>query len=257
MNPSPNSVLIAIATSTQRCAVALRPLAAKGGGVLATADTLDELPQRGHSGHVLSMIRRLLDRADLRPAQIGAVAFDAGPGAFTGLRIGCGVAQGLGYAVSCPLIPVGSLEAIATQAGPGDVAVAIDARMGEVYAAWIRVGADRDALALAGPVVASPAAAAIWFDEMLVRLCLQPSGAAGDAFALHPALATWAQARSMPPHGSLWPTAEAIAVLGRIALLAGRGVDPQQAAPRYVRDKVALDVDEQARARTEIGRAHV
>jgi len=82
---------------------------------------------------VLPQIQALLDKADLSLSQIDGIVFGAGPGAFTGVRIACGVAQGLGLGLSKPVVGVNVLEAMAASVDANHVIVAIDARMGEVY----------------------------------------------------------------------------------------------------------------------------
>src|SRR5690606_31357163 len=97
------------------------------------------------STRLLALIGELLGSGGIE--SVGAVAFDAGPGAFTGLRIGCSVAQGLGFARGLPLLAIGSLEAAAWRSfrnlgvRQGIALVANDARMGELYVAVCAVRA--------------------------------------------------------------------------------------------------------------------
>src|SRR5215475_5372085 len=79
------------------------------------------------------MLERLLADAGLGTAQLDAVAFGAGPGSFTGLRIACGVAQGIAFSRNLPALGISTLEAIAEEAGAQRVAACVDARMNEVY----------------------------------------------------------------------------------------------------------------------------
>jgi tRNA threonylcarbamoyladenosine biosynthesis protein TsaB len=72
-------------------------------------------------------------RSRLGFADLHGIAFAAGPGSFTGLRVACGVAQGLAFAHQLPVIPVGTLDAMALASGGEQVLVLLDARMGEVY----------------------------------------------------------------------------------------------------------------------------
>ena len=88
-----------------------------------------------HSEMLVPMIRRLLDRAHLAPLQMDAFGFGQGPGSFTGIRIACGIVQGLAFAARRPVIPVPSLLALAEQSNEGRVIAALDARMGEAYLA--------------------------------------------------------------------------------------------------------------------------
>ncbi|WP_225748432.1 tRNA (adenosine(37)-N6)-threonylcarbamoyltransferase complex dimerization subunit type 1 TsaB, partial [Eikenella sp. Marseille-P7795] len=96
-----------------------------------------EKPANRQSELILPQIAALLAEAGLAVADLGAIAYAQGPGAFTGLRIGAGVAQGLAAPFGIPLIPVPCLDAVASLC-PGQAAVlaATDARMGEVFYAW-------------------------------------------------------------------------------------------------------------------------
>src|SRR3977135_4353210 len=86
-----------------------------------------------HSELALPMLEQLLESSGLGAPGLAAVAFGAGPGSFTGLRIACGVAQGLAFARDLPVIAVSSFEAIAQESGEARVIACIDARMREVY----------------------------------------------------------------------------------------------------------------------------
>ena len=85
------------------------------------------------------MIDALLADAGTPLSALDAIAFGAGPGSFTGLRIACGVAQGLGLAIDRPLIAVDSLSSIAWASGQPQVIACLDARMGEVYCAAYQI----------------------------------------------------------------------------------------------------------------------
>ena len=74
-------------------------------------------PGKSHSETLLPLVRELLAKAGVKVGQLDAIAFGVGPGAFTGLRVACGAAQGLAVAANLPLIPVTSLEAMASLAG--------------------------------------------------------------------------------------------------------------------------------------------
>lgn len=189
-----------------------------------------------HSEAVLRDIRALLAEAGLAPAALDAVAFGAGPGAFTGLRLACGVAQGLALGAGLGVAVVGSLDALALQADARRVFVATDARMGEVYhAAFIFDADDR-------PQIASPPAC-----STPDRVSL-PEGrwlGVGSAFRAWPdALRARLQDRLDGCRDELVPRAEEVARLA--ADMVGRGalLSPELAAPLYVRDKVAFTTAE-------------
>ena len=125
--------LLSIDTATEACSVALS----------GTGDTILERYQikpRGHSNLVLTMTEDVLLEAGISRHDLDGIAFDSGPGSFTGIRIGLGVAQGLALALDLPLLGVSSLMALAEGSGVNAVLPAIDARMGEVY--WGRLARD-------------------------------------------------------------------------------------------------------------------
>ena len=130
MSPPPR--LIAFDTSTERMAVALQSAAG--------AALLDEAGGAAASATLLPRIARLLADAQLVHADLDFIAFGRGPGAFTGLRTACSVAQGLAFGAGRPVLPIDSLLVVAEDArvqagapGPFDVGVAMDARMDEIY----------------------------------------------------------------------------------------------------------------------------
>ncbi|WP_333904124.1 tRNA (adenosine(37)-N6)-threonylcarbamoyltransferase complex dimerization subunit type 1 TsaB, partial [Achromobacter insolitus] len=129
--------LLALETSSSRCGVAL----------LRAADGRLEVSVREHEGsqehaeRLLPMANELLAASGLAPSALHAVAFGQGPGGFTGLRVACGVAQGMGLGLGIPVLPIVSHQAVAAQvdATPTDaIVVALDARMNEVYLAVYR-----------------------------------------------------------------------------------------------------------------------
>ena len=89
-----------------------------------------------HSETLLPLVRELLAESGVQIADLDAIAFGVGPGAFTGLRVACGAAQGLAVAADLPLIPVTSLETMAAQSSAERVLALLDARMGEVYSGF-------------------------------------------------------------------------------------------------------------------------
>ena len=220
-------------------------------------DLLCESAVHGHSERVLPMVDGLLQRRGLRLRDCDGVGFGAGPGAFTGLRIACGVAQGLAFGAGLPVLPVDCVVATAlcarALAGAGDdipVAVALDARMGEVYFALV----DAPPPGVAVARLAAPAEAAAGLMAEIDAACVggsRPIIAAGDGFARHPDAFVAMLARLQPAgvHVPAHARADAIARLAALAFVAGLAVPPDDAFPFYVRDKVALDVDEQRAAR--------
>lgn len=121
--------LLALDTSTEACSVALWYKGEK--------TYLDELSQRTHTKRILPMVENILTNSGISLKQVDGLVFGRGPGSFTGVRIGAGVAQGLALGSDLPVIPVSNLTAMAQAAfvlhQATNVSVAIDARMNEVY----------------------------------------------------------------------------------------------------------------------------
>ena len=216
--------ILALECSTEWLAVA----AADGDAVRERR----EHASQSHSQRVLPLVHELLAEAGWMLASLDGIAFGAGPGSFTGVRIACGVAQGLALGSGLPLVPVGTLLALADDAarlhGVTRVFACLDARMREVYvAAYERMGVEwREVQA---PEVVKPQALSLppgrWFG-------------AGEGFAAYPALAA---SEAIEGHDSaLVPSAAAVARLARPRLAAGDGVPPERALPFYVRHRVAL-----------------
>lgn len=189
-----------------------------------------------HSEAVLRELRELLVEAGIGITQLDAIAFGAGPGAFTGLRLACGVAQGIALGADLGVAAVGSLQAAAWQAGADRVFVATDARMGEVYHAAFEHDDHGVPMPLGPARCGSP---------------LELELPAGDWFAAGSAFKVWPQELETRFLGRLTgcrpdivPRAQEVARLGAVAVARGELVPPELAAPLYVRDKVALTTAE-------------
>ena len=186
----------------------------------------------GGSSQLLPWLQELLAEAGMGLAALDGLAYGAGPGAFTGLRLACGLAQGLALGLDLPLLGVCGLEALALQVGTGKVVAALDARMDEIYFALYQVEGE-EVSTLAAPACASP--------QQLPRLPGDGWRAGGDGFLAYPEL--W-QDQLVACFDQLVPTAAAVARLAAPRLRRGEGVDAALAAPLYVRDKVALTTAE-------------
>src|SRR4051812_15300444 len=214
-------VFVAFETSSEWCSVALF-----ADGDIAAVETR---AGHRHSELALPMMDQLLSERRLAARDLDAIAFGAGPGAFTGLRIACGLAQGLAVARGLPVIGISSLEAIAQESGATRVVACIDARMREVYYAALEMQAGRWQEVIA-PQCASPQA-----------LALPPGDdwiGCGSGFRVYGNLGV----KRVSPE--VHPTAMAVAQLAVPRLQAGEGVDAAQATPVYVRDKVAFTKQE-------------
>ena len=198
---------------------------------------------RPHSETLLPLVRELLADAGTSFSALDGIAFGAGPGAFTGLRVACGITQGLAVAGGQPVYPVVSLAAMAASVDAGQVLALLDARMGEVYAgAYRRQGSD---YVLHGEIrVASP--------EALELPAFGAWLACGNAPAAYPALAARLAETGIPVVAGILPQAGSVARLAAAAAMRGEGIDAAIAAPLYIRDKVAKTVAERL---SEGGRA--
>jgi tRNA threonylcarbamoyladenosine biosynthesis protein TsaB len=192
-------------------------------------------PGKPHSETLLPLIRELLGEAGIKVGQLDAIAFGVGPGAFTGLRVACGVAQGLAVAAGVPLIPVTSLETLAAQSGAERVLALLDARMGEVYSGSYRL--DDNGYVLQGEIrVSVPEALALPADAGWL--------ACGNALAAYPALLARLSAAGIPVQAGIVPMAAVVANLAAPRARRGEGIDAALAVPLYIRDKVAKTVAE-------------
>lgn len=246
--------LLALETSSSRCGVAL----------LRAVDGRLEISVREHEGsqehaeRLLPMADALLAEAGIAASGLHAVAFGQGPGGFTGLRVACGVAQGMALGLGIPVLPIVSHQAVAADVDgtPGEaVVVALDARMNEVYlAVYRRGGAAGDESVwetLQAPMLIAAAEVVPWTAHHL------PIWSARAGQPLAPLLAgdAWeAYAADMAaPDG--WrraidaqrPQAASVARLARQGWLRGETLAPELAAPLYVRDKVAFTTAERLR----------
>jgi tRNA threonylcarbamoyladenosine biosynthesis protein TsaB len=216
------------------------------------------------SAVLLPAVQALLAEAQLTLSALDAVAFGRGPGAFTGLRTAAAVAQGLACGIDRPVLALDTLAVVAESARragapSGCVWAAIDARMGEIYAAPWQHQADGTWLALAEVALYSPAALAACLNEAALggseaaSVALRPSALAGNALLVHGAALDGGLAASPAASISRWPLAapdgEALAALAQAAWQAGLQIDPALALPLYVRDKVAQTTAERLAAR--------
>jgi tRNA threonylcarbamoyladenosine biosynthesis protein TsaB len=215
--------LLALDTATEVCTVALW----LDGEILERFE-----PGSQHSERILPMVDALLAEAGLMLTQLDALAFGRGPGSFTGLRIGAGVAQGLAFGADLPVVPVSSLAALAQGVAASRVLAAFDARMQQVYwGAYLR-----SSEGLMTPVMT----------EAVVNPALAPLPA-GHAWVV--AGSGWdAYQDILEPrihqHGStglpgVVPHARDVAILAVADFQVGEAVAAEFAVPIYIRDDVA------------------
>ena len=215
--------ILALETAADPGSVALW----RDGDVLARLCPTDQ----SNSAALLPAAQALLAEAGLTFADLDGVAFGAGPGSFTGLRVACGVAQGLAFGRGVPLLGVGTLDAMALACGGERVLVALDARMGEVYYGIYDSGVLQGAVGVFSPEQVPLPEGKGW-------------QACGNALEAYPVLR-----ERLAPHVDCWrpeimPSAAALVRLAAPRIERGESIDPAEAAPLYVRDKVAKTVAE-------------
>jgi tRNA threonylcarbamoyladenosine biosynthesis protein TsaB len=224
--------LLAFETATRRVSVALW----RDGEVL---ERFADMPNNG-SEVLLPWAQALLAEAGITLSQIDAIAFGAGPGGFTGLRLACGVTQGLAFGLDRPVVPVSTLAALALGAGDGVVWTLLDARMNEVYGALYRV-AGESVTELSAPICAPPQQLAV---PSAPTFALNEFIGAGDGFAAYADALQNVASGLATIRPELMPSAAAVARLAAPLALRGEVVSAAEAQPIYVRDKVAFTTAE-------------
>jgi tRNA threonylcarbamoyladenosine biosynthesis protein TsaB len=192
-----------------------------------------------HSQQILPVLRELLDEAQVELESLDGIAFGAGPGSFTGIRIACGVAQGLAFGANLPVVAVCTLLVLAQQSGATRVIACLDARMGEIYHAvyeksgdvWLEVNPP----SLFKPEEAPKVTGNDWVGV--------GTGWLVYADVLHGVYGTQLSGMQTPEHNS-YPKATSITALALPAFEAGLGSPAHQVAPIYIRNKVALKMSE-------------
>lgn len=193
------------------------------------------------SATLIPAIMALLARAQLQLSDLDAIAFGRGPGAFTGLRTACAVAQGLALGAHLPVLPIDSLAMLAQTAlslSPRVLSV-LDARMGQVYVAAYEHSTE-GWVCLMPPSLSQPDVLDIpasWREQGFA-LASNAHALYADAFS-----ACLGQAGLAI---DVWPQAMAMLDLAELAWARGEAVAPADALPLYVRDKVALTSAERA-----------
>jgi tRNA threonylcarbamoyladenosine biosynthesis protein TsaB len=224
--------LIAFDTSTEYLSLALW----HDGKVSAR----DQLAGQTHSSLILPQLREMLDEAGLELKDFDGIAFGAGPGSFTGLRIGCGVAQGLAFGAGLPVLGVSTLLALAAACDQDKVIACLDARMGEVYhAAYVRQRngwATMHAPGLYAPQTAPVVDGGGWF------------GIGSGWRAYGEVLATAYAGHVAGVDAAAFPHAREMVALAVPLFAQGLGKPAHEAAPVYIRNKVAFTMSERAKA---------
>ncbi|AMO49901.1 Peptidase family M22, nonpeptidase-like protein [Enterobacter sp. FY-07] len=221
--------ILAIDTATEACSVALW----NDGTTFAHF----ELCPREHTQRILPLVQDVLHDAKISLTQLDALAFGRGPGSFTGVRIGIGIAQGLALGAELPMIGVSTLATMAEGAwrktGATRVLAAIDARMGEVY--WAEYQRDEQ-----GVWQGEESEAVLNPHAVMARL-QQLDGqwaTVGTGWAAWPEMASTC-ALSLIDGQTTLPAAEDMLPIARRLFTEQRTVAVEQAEPVYLRNEVA------------------
>lgn len=230
--------LLAFETATEACSVAL--------WIDGEVRERFEIAPRRHAELALPWADALLAEAGIARGALDAIAVGRGPGAFTGVRLAIGIAQGIALGLDRPVVPVSTLEALALPCArahaDAPVLAAIDARMGELYVGRYRLHGDV-LQPLAGEALLAPDAVDV---EGAGWHGVGTGFAAADgtlATRLAPSFA------SMQPDAL--PHAADVARLAAVAFARGEAIAPERVEPTYLRNQVALTMEQQARLRTK------
>ena len=226
-----NVTLLALDTATEACSVALLR-----GGEKAH---LEQFAQREHTKHILPMVDEILAQAGIKLYQVDALVFGRGPGSFTGVRIGAGIAQGLAFGANLPVIPMSNLAAMAqaayVQYQSENVLTAIDARMNEVYFAQWKARSDFGTFLAWQPIIAEQVCSASRVLEQVVQHQHDNAVLAGTGWTAYPQLT---EANLGKSTDITLPSALYMLDLALPKWFAGETISPLEIEPIYLRNEV-------------------
>ncbi len=216
--------ILALDTATEGCSVALFDD--------GLCQEIFEILPRQHTERILQMVDDILSSHHLSLSQLDAIAFNCGPGSFTGVRVGTSVVQGLAFSNNLPVIPVSSLAALAQLAlrveNKTKVVSAIDARMGEIY--WGCYQAVNGLMELDGKEKVTPAASIKKTGDWHCQ------GSGWDTYHLELKESALVNINSYT--NECLPHAQDIAILAADLYKKGKTVTASEAIPSYIRDEV-------------------
>ncbi|MBN6077535.1 tRNA (adenosine(37)-N6)-threonylcarbamoyltransferase complex dimerization subunit type 1 TsaB [Aggregatibacter actinomycetemcomitans] len=229
-----NVTLLALDTAIEACSVALL----RGGEKIHS----EQFAQREHTKHILPMVDEILAQAGIKLHQVDALVFGRGPGSFTGVRIGAGIAQGLAFGANLPVIPVSNLAAMAqaayVQYQAENVLTAIDARMNEVYFAYWqakKVRSDFGTFLSWAPIIAEQVCSLPKVLEQVEQQIHGDAVLAGSGWAAYPQLT---EANLGKSTDITLPSALYMLDLALPKWFAGEIISPLEIEPIYLRNEV-------------------
>jgi tRNA threonylcarbamoyladenosine biosynthesis protein TsaB len=219
--------LLAIDTATEACSAAI----SIDGEILS----LFEVCPQQHSQRILPMVDDLLKQASIKVADLDCLAFGRGPGSFTGVRIATGILQGLSLGTGLPVVGVSTLAAMAQQViseqQQQKVAVAIDARMSEVYWGCFE-NIDEYPCLIGQEQVLPPEHAA-----KILPFTGIPFGVAGTGWQAYPEIGTLLSNTELITVS--YPDAKYMLPIALAAAKQGKAMEIEDIMPVYLRDKVS------------------
>lgn len=220
--------LLAFDTSTEYLSLAIQ----RGSALFE----YNVLAGQTHSQIILPQIQTLLTQAGLQLQDLDGLAFGAGPGSFTGVRIAAGVAQGLGFGANLAVVGVCTLMALAEASGAAKVIACLDARMGEVYhAVYVKEATGWQAIIAPGLYKPDAVPALAGDDWVGVGSGWQTYGEV---------LAEVYRGQVLSTQPALLPMASAVLALAQPSFVAGEAQSAEHAMPIYIRNRVALKTAE-------------
>jgi tRNA threonylcarbamoyladenosine biosynthesis protein TsaB len=196
----------------------------------------DQYAGQAASQLILPQIQQLLDDAQVELKDLDGIAFGAGPGSFTGVRVACGVAQGLAFGANIPVVGINVLMALAQASQADRVIAASDARMREVYhAVYERKGNVWEEVHAAGVYKPNEVPSVVGADWV---------GVGTGWKVYHDVLGERYQQQVVRTMPEMTPKAEAIMTLAIPAFEAGLAIPASEARPIYIRNRVALTAKE-------------
>lgn len=223
----PKNSVLALDTSTPACSVAL--------SYQGQRYSRRALASREHTRLILPMVDEVLVEAGITLVDVEVLAFTTGPGSFTGIRIGFGVAQGLAYGSGLPVIPVSTLEVMAVAAADEFLLSAgeyvmpmLDARMDEIYWAVFCVKEDHSLTRVQPDSLDAPENIEVALPDS-AKLCVVGDGwNYADRLSLKPAQI----------HQEYYPDAVAVLAIASQRYKAGEIESIENVQPVYLRDKI-------------------
>ena len=229
--------LLAIDTATEACSLAI----AIGDRVVSR----HVVAGRDQTAVLLPLLHELLTEAGIGAPQLDAIVCGVGPGSFAGVRIGVGFVKGLAFVRDVPIVPVLSLQCLAQGAmrrtGAQRVLSCIDARMSEVYAGTFERGSDGVARATSAPRVCKP--------DVLAESIAEPWAATGTGWGAYREILQRRFPKPIAEEPTALPEAIDAITIARAALARGESIKVDALEPVYLRNDVALTLEQQAQAR--------